>query len=66
MVDLLSYYNFIGPSHLIHRPSKMILSHNNSQIPCVIALNSTSALELTTTSYFLLLQVIKFPPRKVQ
>ncbi|KAE8726194.1 Pantothenate kinase 2 [Hibiscus syriacus] len=41
-------------------------SHNNSQIPNAIAQNSTSPLDLATTSCFSLLQVAKFPPKKVQ
>ena len=64
--NLLSQYDLMGPSHLIRRPLRIILSHNSSQIPCAIALNSASALDLTTIGCFLLLQVTKFPPRKVQ
>ncbi|EXB54602.1 Peptidyl-prolyl cis-trans isomerase-like 1 [Morus notabilis] len=35
-------------------------------MPCAIDRNSTSALDLARTGYFLLFQVTKFPPKKVQ
>ncbi|KAL2320145.1 hypothetical protein Fmac_029114 [Flemingia macrophylla] len=44
----------------------MIFSQSSSHIPCAIALNSASALDLATTLCFLLFQVTRFPPRKVQ
>uniref|UniRef100_A0A2P2Q7P2 Copia protein n=1 Tax=Rhizophora mucronata TaxID=61149 RepID=A0A2P2Q7P2_RHIMU len=44
----------------------MILSNNSSYIPWAIVRNSDSALDLATTFCFLLRQVTKFLPRKVQ
>lgn len=64
--DLLSQYNFIVPSHLILRSSRMILNQRSSHTPCAITMNSTFVLNLDTTHCFLLFQVTKFPPRNVQ
>lgn len=58
--------NLLGASFFILRSSSMIPIHNNSQIPCVIARNSASALDLATIFCFLLLQVNKFPPKNMQ
>ena len=48
------------------RSLDMILIQRISQVPCVIAQNSASALEQGSTNYFLLLLVIRLPPKKVQ
>ena len=42
------------------------LIHISSHDVCAIALYSASTLDLVATVCFLLLQVIRFPPRKVQ
>lgn len=44
----------------------MILSHKSLQIPCAIVQNYAFALDLATITCFLLLQVTKFLPKKVQ
>ena len=66
IVNFLSQYIFIFPSHLILTLSRMISTQRSSNIPCVIALNSVFVIDMATTTCFLLLQVIRFPPRNVQ
>jgi len=44
----------------------MIFNHSSSQILCAIVLNFASTLDLATISCFLLFQVTRFLPRKVQ
>ena len=44
----------------------MILIQRSSKIPCVIVLNSVSGLERATNDCFLLFQVTRSPPKKVQ
>lgn len=61
----LSQHNFIGPFQDNLRSSRMILSHNNLQIPIAIDLNSDFVLYLDTILYFLLLRFTKFYPKVV-
>lgn len=66
IVALLSQYRRIGLETGKPNSDKIIFNHNNSRTPCAIALYSTFALERVTIDCFLLLQVTKFPPIKVQ
>lgn len=49
---LLSQYNFIKPSPLICKSSRIIFNHKSSHNPCAIGRNSISADHLTTTFSF--------------
>jgi len=66
IVDLLLQYNLVDFFQSIFGSSKVIYNNSISQIPNAMALNFASALDLTTTFCFLLLQVTKFPQRKMQ
>ena len=61
MVAFLSQYILIGSSTSTCNSFSRVLIHTSSQIPKVIAWFSTSALDIATTSCFLLLQVTKMP-----
>ena len=61
---LLSQYNFITPSIGCLTSSRTRFSHNISQIPCDIALNSASALLLATTPLFLTPPCNQMTPNK--
>ena len=60
MVDLLSQYRVIPLTISSLRFSTIPLIHNAALIPRSMALNSASAVDLDTTSYFLHLQVTRF------
>ena len=62
----LSQYNLMGPFKVMPRLVRMIFIQSSSQIPWAMALNLASALDLATISCFLLLQVTRFPPKKVK
>jgi len=64
--NLLLQYSLIGFFQLIFKSSKIIFNYIISQILRAMTLKSTSALHLGTTFCFLLLQVTKFPLRRVQ
>ena len=66
MVTLLSQYSFIDPDGANFIFVKIVFIHNNSHTPWAMARNSASALDLATTIYFLLRQVKRLPPTKVQ
>jgi hypothetical protein len=63
---LLSQNNTIGSPD--SKPNSLIsfFSQSNSHTPFIIPLNSASALDNATTACFLLLQVIIFPPTKLE
>ena len=66
IIALLLEYNLIGVLVDILYFCRSLLSHKNSQVPSVNALNSASTLCLETIDCFLLFHVIKQPPTKVQ
>ena len=66
MAALLSQQTFIGDGLEIFNSSSILFIHITSQIPWATDLNSASALLLATTFCFLLHQVTRFPPTKVQ
>ena len=66
IVDVLSQYKLIVSFCLKSKSDSTFLIHKSSHTPSVRPLNSTSALDLATTGYFLLLQVTRFPRTKVK
>ena len=65
MANFVSQNNLIGPSNMILKSSKIILSHNNSHTSSATVLSSTSIVDLSTTFLFLLLHNPKLSPMKV-
>ena len=66
ITDWLTQKILVGPSILILRFFRISLFHTISVSPCATALNSTSVLDLATTSCLLLIHVIRFQPKNVQ
>ena len=65
-VNRLSQCMVIGTFTTNFNSSSKCLTHISSHDVCAMALFSAFALDLATIVYFLLFQVIKFPPKKVQ